>query len=131
MDGTMQITVNRKRKTTDGIFGILAVDGYSCRCVENLEKAIPAGTYDVDFTYSPRFKRVLPHIIVPVRDKAAGGDAGIRIHPANKPRELEGCVAPGKGEEANAVTESRAAFAELLQVIGGQKGLKITVTDIA
>src|SRR5271154_7560091 len=94
---TMTIIVQRKTKTADGIFGVLTLDWHPFTCVtlENLVKSIPAGIYDLNFTYSPHFNRVMPHIIVPSRDALAGGDAGIRIHWANFPTQLDGCIAVG------------------------------------
>ena len=48
---------------------------------------IPAGTYTVRMSYSPRFKRYL-YEVVGVR-----GRSGIRIHVANWAAELHGCIA--------------------------------------
>lgn len=55
------------------------------------ESCILPGTYNVIFSYSPRFKRML-HCVQGVK-----GHDGIRIHVANQASELQGCVAPGMG----------------------------------
>ena len=121
----MIIRVQRKRKTTDGIFGVLSIDGntFGCFTVESLEHAIPPGYYPVEFTYSPRFNQTLPLIDVP-------GRTAIRIHPANYPGELEGCIAVGDKEEPDAVDDSRVTFNQLFKIIDGQEDLHIIVTDI-
>jgi hypothetical protein len=124
------IIVLRNHKTVDGLFGILKFNSFQCFTVENLAKAIPAGLYDVAFDYSPRFNAIMPHIIVPVRDQEAGGDAGIRIHPANLPEQLEGCIAVGDQEEPDAVDNSRVTFNMLFKLINGVTGLKIQIFDI-
>jgi hypothetical protein len=128
----MLITVNRKRKTADGIFGVMLLDfnPFTCFTVENLSKSIPAGIYDLGIDYSPHFNRLMPHIRVPDRDKAAnGGDAGIRIHWANYPSQLEGCIAVGDKEEPDAVDDSIATFNQLFKLIGPLTGLKLQVND--
>lgn len=69
---------------------------------------IPAGTYDVAMTYSPRFKTDL-YLVGSVH-----GRSGIRLHVANYPHELLGCIALGlagnAGKNFCAVNSSRAAF---------------------
>jgi hypothetical protein len=126
----MKLLLQRRRKTVDGIFGTLTAGGLICASCENLQKAIPAGTYKIVFDYSPRFQRELPHILVPSRDAAAGGDAGIRIHPANYPRQLDGCIAPGDREDENAVWDSRDTMVKLLKIISGRTDLEIEIIDI-
>lgn len=109
--------LTRTHKTTDGIFGILTIGDFQCFTVENLKLAIQPGVYKVVIDYSPRLKIKTPHLIVPERDKLAGGDAGIRIHPANYPNELKGCIAVGDKIEGNAVLNSRSTFRKLIPLI--------------
>lgn len=126
----MLLDVKRQRKTVDGIMGIMTIDvePFTCFTVENLGKSIPAGTYDVDFTWSNKFRRFMPHIIVPDRDALAPfGDAGIRIHVANFASSLEGCIGVGEIQNENAVYASRKAFDRLFRIIRNQKDLKIKV----
>lgn len=68
------------------------------------ETAIPAGTYTVDITQSPRFGRLLPLLI------GVNGFVGIRIHPGNTASDTEGCILVGQGKGKNVVLSSRAAF---------------------
>jgi hypothetical protein len=129
----MKIMIKRDRRTVDGIFGTLSLDfsAFECYTVENLAKAILPGVYDVTFDYSPRFNQTLPHIHVPVRDQAAGGDAGIRIHAANLPTQLEGCIAVGDKLNPDSVDDSRITLNQLLKIISPVKeGLKLEIKDI-
>ena len=123
--------LRRNRKTSDGLFGTLGYNSFICFTVENLAKAIPAGLYDVKIDYSPRFNRLMPHVIVPVRDQAAGGDAGIRIHWGNVPGNYEGCIGVGDKEEPDAIDDTVATFNQLFKLINGVEGLQIQVFDIS
>lgn len=128
----MNITIQRKSKSIDGIFGVLTLDWnlFTCVTLENLSKSIPAGTYDLNFTYSPHFNRIMPHIVVPSRDVLAGGDAGIRIHWANFPIQLDGCVAVGTALDGDSIDESLIPFNQLYTILNQQSGIKINVRDI-
>ncbi len=54
--------------------------------LENAEYLIPAGTYPLDLTWSPRFKKLMPLVCdVPERE-------GIRIHMGTKPEHSQGCI---------------------------------------
>jgi len=129
----MLIMVNRTKKSHDGLFGQLMLDWHPFTCVtlENLAKSIPAGVYTLDFTYSPHFNRVMPHIIVPSRDSVAGGDAGIRIHWANFPAQLDGCIAVGTAVNGDSIDQSLVPFNQLFKILNMQAGIKIQVNDIA
>ena len=128
----MDIIVQRKSKSIDGIFGVLTLDcnPFTCVTLENLAKAIPAGIYEVDFNYSPHFNRVMPRIIVPSRDALAGGDAGIRIHWANFPAQLEGCIAVGTAVDGDSIDQSLVPFNQLYAILNQQHGIKVDVRDI-
>lgn len=127
----MLLTVTRTNKSQDGIFGNLQIDGNPFKCVtlENLEKEILAGVYNVNFTYSPHFNRIMPHIVDPERDVLAGGDAGLRIHWANFPAQLDGCIAVGTRVNGDSIDESLIPFNQLYAIIQGQEGLKIKITE--
>lgn len=80
------------------------------------QTAIPAGTYRVQITRSPRFARDLPLLLdVP-------GFTGIRIHPGNDRDDTEGCLLPGLARQqlpdgSQRVTQSRDAFARLMLLL--------------
>lgn len=81
------------RASVDGYVtrGSLYIDGvYYCSTVEpapNWKRGpIPLGTYGVEVTYSPKFRKYLPHIY------GVKGFTGIRIHGGSKAEHTEGCV---------------------------------------
>ena len=59
---------------------------YARPTIENADFIIPAGTYPVALTWSPKFKKFLPEIQnVPDR-------TGIRIHMGTRPEHSKGCI---------------------------------------
>lgn len=89
------ITLIRTKKDNKAIRGTLSyrmrnreyeLETFSSPTLENADFIIPAGTYPVENTWSPRFKKFLPLIMdVPDRD-------GIRIHKGTIPEHSKGCV---------------------------------------
>lgn len=107
------VTLVRRWFSPQSVIGELAINGFRCFTLEDPPRevkipgktGIPAGTYALRITWSPRFKRLMP-IIAPVP-----GFEGIRIHAGNWPEDTEGCVLLGRKRGADAVFESRAAVA--------------------
>lgn len=109
----MKLTLKRTYKAPDYTIGHLYIDGqYFCDTLEDTvrdltrekkipgQTAIPAGTYHVLVTYSPKFKRKLPILVnVPMF-------TGIRIHRGNTAKDTEGCILVGKNTEKGKVTGS-------------------------
>lgn len=94
-----KVEVKRTFKGTEYTIGKLYIDGaYFCDTIEDTVRtgekiagktAIPAGTYKVKMTWSPRFKRYLPEILnVP-------NFTGVRIHAGNSALDTEGCILLG------------------------------------
>ena len=90
----MNIKLTRNKAQGNAVNGLLVIPadtGYVradriIPTLENAEYLIPAGTYPLDLTWSPRFKKLMPLIgNVPDRE-------GIRIHLGSKPEHSEGCV---------------------------------------
>ena len=89
------ITLIRTKKDNKAIRGTLSyqmrnreyeLETFTSPTLENADFIIPAGTYPVENTWSPRFKKFLPLIMdVPERD-------GIRIHKGTIPEHSKGCV---------------------------------------
>ena len=90
------ITITLTRRTTRGkaVFGTLtfpletndAVLEENVTTIENADYLIPAGTYPLRLTWSPRFRKNMPLIDeVPERE-------GIRIHMGTRPEHSTGCV---------------------------------------
>ena len=108
----MQINVRRTFKGPEYTIGKLYIDGhYLCDTLEDTVRpagtkiagktAIPAGTYKVKKTMSPRFKKILPEILnVP-------GFTGVRIHAGNLPKDTDGCLLLGLNKAKGAVLFSQ------------------------
>lgn len=88
----IKTTLTLLRKETDGkaVKGTITIpfeDGErSFETLENADYLIPAGTYPLRLTWSPKFKKVLP-LIDEVPDRE-----GIRIHRGTVPEHSKGCV---------------------------------------
>lgn len=138
----MQITVYRNEKSPTTTVGELHVDGiFECYTLEDRVRkldsakdkvygmtAIPAGTYNVTLTHSPRFKRTLPLVNnVPFFE-------GVRIHPGNTAADTDGCILVGTTKIATLggptlmIGNSRVAFDKLFAKM--EKAGKITLTII-
>ena len=77
--------------------------------------AIPKGTYKVEVTYSPKFKRYLP-ILLNVK-----GFSGIRIHSGNTPEDTLGCILVGYNKEKGKVLNSRVTSDKLTALLRNTK----------
>lgn len=79
---------------SNSLFGVLTIKTMNhgtlkFSTVENTNKAIQQGTYDMRWSLSPKFKtKTLEIMGVPNR-------YGIRLHPANRGHDVEGCVGVG------------------------------------
>src|SRR5262249_8936637 len=96
--------------------GELYVDGkFECYTLEDRVRpvkipkvtAIPMGTYEVDITYSKRFKRMMPLLLkVP-------HFAGVRIHSGNTAEDTDGCILVGQVKGEDHIERSRLAYKAL------------------
>lgn len=111
----MKVEVKRTFKGTEYTIGKLYIDGhYLCDTLEDTVRngvkiagktAIPAGTYQVKKTMSPRFKKILPEILnVP-------GFTGVRIHAGNTAADTDGCLLLGLNKKKGQVLESQTTMA--------------------
>lgn len=134
----MRLQLRRDDPGPDCQFGVLYVDGKRfCETLEDVcrevagadvsawkihgRTAIPRGSYRVEITWSPRFKRRLPLLVdVP-------GFAGIRIHPGNGAADTEGCILVGAVRGGNFVGNSRVAFEQLFAVLDAADAIEIEV----
>ena len=127
----MKLTLKRIALRSTYTIGRLYVDGnYFCDTLEhtvrdlntngkfdNGEKkvyaktAIPYGTYEIKWTYSPRFKKYTPQLMnVPSFE-------GIRIHAGNTSADTEGCLILGENKQVGKVINSRATINKFYPII--------------
>lgn len=127
----MKLTLKRIALRSTYTIGRLYVDGnYFCDTLEdtvrdlnkngkfdNGEKkvyaktAIPYGTYEIKWTYSPRFKKYTPQLMnVPSFE-------GIRIHAGSTPADTAGCLLLGQNKKVGMVLNSRATINKFYPMI--------------
>lgn len=85
------------------------------------ETAIPYGTYTIEISYSPRFKRMLPRLLN-VRQFE-----GILIHAGNTAKDTHGCILVGRNTEKGKVTNSKATFDRLFTLMKDEKDITIQI----
>jgi hypothetical protein len=91
------------------------------------ETRIPAGTYDIKYTYSPKYKKLMLEVMnVP-------NFSGIRIHPGNTEQDTSGCILVGNICRHNPfgnsrIEESRLAYDRIASLIIHALGRKENVT---
>jgi hypothetical protein len=119
----MIVSVTRTHKTSDGIFGKMALDWnpFTCVTLENLQKELAVGTWPLTFSYSPHFNRTMPLINVP-------GRTWTWIHWANFPIQLEGCVAVGQKMDGDAVDNSQVEWNQLWDILNMQAGITVKIS---
>ncbi|MPS48558.1 DUF5675 family protein [Methylobacillus sp.] len=129
----MNLTLKREFPTANSMTGLLYVDGvFECFILEDIPRpkkvygktAIPAGTYRVVITHSPRFKKPMPLLLnVP-------GFEGIRIHAGNTADDTEGCLLPGRTRSKDFVGQSVLAYNALFAKIKAalDKGEIVTIS---
>ena len=129
----MKVTLERFCNLPKGVLGILTAGEFKCFTVERpwLENqrnisCIPNGFYQVRPFNGKRFKNVAEITNVPDRSY-------ILFHAANRPLELEGCIAPGVSfgfeDTTPRVNNSRFALESLFEVAGREFELEIFSTS--
>ena len=122
-----EVSLERRSAELGGTWGILSYPPADLvlHTVERLWvdnkrgiSCVPCGRYLVRATYSPRFGRKMYLLLdVPHRD-------GIRIHPANWPMQLNGCIALGTAVarkiDGKMLLNSRVAVNRLERTLGLQ-----------
>ena len=88
--------------------------------------AIPYGEYEIQVTYSPKFKRKLP-LLLNVKHFE-----GIRIHRGNTEKDSSGCLIPGENTKRGMVLNSTKYEKELTNLIenANKKGEKVIIKII-
>lgn len=85
------------------------------------ETAIPTGKYKVVLDYSPKFKKILPHIL------NVKGFEGIRIHSGNDKEDTFGCLLVGYNRQKGKVLNSRNALAQVLTLMRHQDDITLII----
>lgn len=85
------------------------------------ETAIPTGKYKVVLDYSPKFKKILPHIL------NVKGFEGIRIHSGNDKEDTFGCLLVGYNRQKGKVLNSRNALAQVLTLMRHQEDITLII----
>ena len=121
----MKIVVDRFEFSDNSTIGTLTCGDWHCYTLEDTDRyleedpdakqygktAIPRGKYKVIIDWSNRFKRELPRLLdVP-------GFTGVRIHAGNEPDDTEGCILVGSSYKEDWVSNSRATFNKLFELI--------------
>ena len=135
----MQLLIERKWKKSAYTIGVLYVNGERfCETLEDTDRglvqsmpvgrinsikvygetAIPAGTYKVVLSVSPKFKNrpwakkfggLVPEIL------NVKGYSGVRIHPGSNAASTEGCPLVGRNKVVGGLVESQATFSALME----------------
>lgn len=136
----MKLLVTNARKTLKTTISDLFVDGvFECHICEDRyrppgepkvpgETCIPAGTYAVEITNSPRFSEIAGHPVDLPLVKDVPGFAGIRIHTGNRDTDTEGCLLPGRKIGTDCVLESRLAFDPLFRKLAAAQARHEPIT---
>ena len=127
----MQLHLNRFRYNIDSTIGVLLLNGvHECFTLEDRvreplpwlssatakewkikgETAIPRGTYEIDWTYSPAFSKMMLLL------KDVPAYSGIRIHAGNTHTDTAGCILTGElwdAKQPNTISKSRKALFSL------------------
>lgn len=75
---------------------------------------IPCGRYQIKWTYSKTFKKMLLQLLnVP-------GFEGVRIHKGNKPEDTEGCILTGFKDHEDWIKGSGKAYDILIPIIDAE-----------
>lgn len=120
----MKLTLKRIALKPDYTIGKLYIDGkYFCDTLEDTVRklpaekkipgrtAIPAGTYRISVTYSPKFGRDLPLV------ENVPYFTGIRIHRGNTPQDTAGCILVGENKAIGKVLNSTLYEKELTEML--------------
>ena len=117
----------RDAYTETAVLGRLFLGG-TCICytLENRSKAIPCGTYNIENSKSPKFKRELPLIY----GYKVAASRGIRIHAGNTSKDSAGCVLVGMGRDTVAGSLSESKLAETMVTMLCRTIRHLTVTEL-
>lgn len=142
----MELLLERKYPKNNYTIGNLFINGkFYCNIIEDVVRdinkngsfdcgefkisghtAIPYGKYEIQVTYSPKFKRKLP-LLLNVKHFE-----GIRIHRGNTAKDSSGCLIPGENTKRGMVLNSTKYELELTNLIesANKRGEKVIIEII-
>jgi len=132
----VNLILRRRFSTTKSTVGQLSVDAQDeCWTLEppvreDKPRAIPPGSYDVSIRYSPKHKRLIPHV------ENVPGFEEIEIHIGNGPDDTQGCVLVGSAYSLSIpdwISGSKDAFNKLFYLLqhAWDSGERITISIVA
>lgn len=127
----MNILVKRVALKPTYTIGHMYIDGkYVCDTLEDIvrdlnkngkfdngevkikgQTAIPYGTYEVIWNYSPRFKRYTPRLL------NVNSFDGVLIHAGNTAKDTEGCILLGQNKKVGMVVNSKQTVDKIYPII--------------
>lgn len=111
----------------DAVLGCLFLnDTFICYTLENADKAIPEGVYNIKNSKSPKFKRELPLIY----NKNLKASRGIRIHRGNTAKDSQGCILVGMGRSAEKSSVNESSVAETMVTMLCRTVKYLIITEI-
>ena len=110
------IRLTRIRRDGKAVHGLMRVNGQEVATLENEDYIIPAGTYPIAVTWSPKFKRMLP-LVLNVK-----GRSGIRVHRGTRPEHSRGCILVSAASE-------QELTAQWLALQASNEPIKITIEN--
>ncbi len=106
-------------------FGMLYTDWAELICYTIDPRVLTNGTYSIEMTYSPKFKRELPLIY----NKDFSADRGFRIHAGNTLKDSQGCILVGDAIDYNyALRDSRKALERVVKLIKEESIKKLIIS---
>lgn len=138
----MELKIIRTKSNKEYTEGKLYIDGiYFCDTLEDQDRGlyqhmslaeikeikiygetcIPYGTYKVELTYSPKFKKIMPEVL------DVKGFTGIRIHNGSYTYHTLGCPLIGIKYKDGMLTDSRKTFKELMQKLQNQTNITLKI----
>ena len=124
------LTLIRIKDYGETVMGVMFDTGKKLGTYYTLErksKLVPVGLYDIDLTYSPKFKKKLPL----VHNMSVSERRGIRIHAGNTVNDTEGCILIGNISSLTdrRISESNIAVNQLVNAMNG-KPVKLSIRDV-
>ena len=121
----VKMILTRDSVVGDAVLGSLYVGGVKvCDTLENKDKLIPCGEYNLNVSKSQKFGRMLPLVYndeVPMH-------RGIRMHVGNSVKDTTGCILVGFGRNGDRLGNSRGAESVVTGLAANDAKLIITTS---